>query len=290
MISVLIPIYNYDVVSLVNHLHDNGMRLQVPFEIIGIDDGSEVSYRDINQRIAHLPKVRFEVLRKNIGRSAIRNLLASKAQYEYFLFLDCDGSIPQGDFLERYLGCCDPKTVVVGGRTYRNERPAKEYMLHWNVGRTREQKLTTGFQSNNFLIPASAFHAINFDEGIHGYGHEDTVFGYVLEKQGYHIKHIDNPVIHEDLQPAGEFLEKQRSAVRNLISLKHKYPEVETRLTRICALISRAGISGLITALFKQSEMQLRQSLLGPVPSVFLLDLYKVGYYLMLKNEKETIV
>lgn len=290
MISVLIPIYNYDVVSLVTHLHANGMRLDVPFEIICIDDGSEELFRDVNQRIAHLPNVSFEALGRNIGRSAIRNLLASRAQCEYFLFLDCDCSIPQQDFLEKYLEHCNPQSVLVGGRTYHDQRPEKDQILHWKVGRFREQKLDTGFQSNNFLIPANIFQAINFDEQIQGYGHEDTLFGFLLEKQGYKIEHINNPVIHEDLQPAGEFIEKQRNAIRNLISLKGTYPEVETRLTRICRSITAVKLSDLTVLLFRSSERLLYKSLAGKFPSVILLDLYKIGYYLMLKNEKETIV
>lgn len=290
MISVLIPIYNYDVVALVKHLHENGMRLQVPFEIICIDDGSELSYQNINQRITHLPGVRLEALGKNIGRSAIRNLLASKAQYQYFLFLDCDCSIPQKDFLDRYLEHCNTQTVLVGGRTYHDTRPEKDRTLHWKVGRTREQKLDSGFQSNNFMIHARAFHAINFDERIQGYGHEDTLFGYLLEKQGYKIRHIDNPVIHEDLQPATEFIAKQKNAIRNLISLERMYPDVETRLTRICKSITNLKLSLPIIHMFTWSERLLHRGLADKFPSVMLLDLYKIGFYLLLKNEKETIV
>lgn len=290
MISILIPIYNYDVVTLVKHLHENGLRLQVPFEIICIDDGSEPSFRDINQRISNLPHVRFEVLGSNIGRSAIRNLLASKAEYEYYLFLDCDCTILQQDFLERYLAHCSPKTVLVGGRTYHDAKPKKEFVLHWKVGRTREQKLDSGFQSNNFVIHARSFSAINFDERIEGYGHEDTLFGHLLEEQGYKIEHIDNPVIHEDLQSAREFIEKQRNAIRNLISLQRIYSDVETRLTRICKTIIAMRVSGLIVLLFTSFERLLYKALIDKTPSILLLDLYKIGYYLMLKNEKETIV
>ena len=51
MISICIPIYNFDVRQLVISLHKQAQNLKVRSEIILIDDFSNEHYRNINSKV-----------------------------------------------------------------------------------------------------------------------------------------------------------------------------------------------------------------------------------------------
>ena len=92
-LSILIPCYNWDVQSLINHLHSlcvNSQKLN-KFEIICIEDASKECFS--NDQISELSNVKYKKLTQNIGRAKIRNLMAQKAQYEWLLFIDADSKI-----------------------------------------------------------------------------------------------------------------------------------------------------------------------------------------------------
>src|ERR1044071_5613337 len=101
MLSILIPVYNFDVTGLAASLQAS--ETNIPFEIICLDDGSAPMFKAINKKIAGLENIIYEELPQNIGRSKIRNLLAERAKYEYLLFLDCDSTAVSGRFLSSYV-------------------------------------------------------------------------------------------------------------------------------------------------------------------------------------------
>ena len=89
MISVLIPVHNYLITTLVQSLHKQLTVEKIAFEIICLDDAStDKKFTKINKKIRELEGVKYNLLKTNIGRSAIRNKLAKIAQYEWLLFLD----------------------------------------------------------------------------------------------------------------------------------------------------------------------------------------------------------
>jgi len=103
MLSILIPVYNYNIVNLVTELHKQAVSAAIPFEIIVLDDGSSELLRDQNKDVANLPDVQFFELEKNIGRSGIRNRLVEMAKYSTLLFMDCDSEVPSEKYIENYL-------------------------------------------------------------------------------------------------------------------------------------------------------------------------------------------
>mgnify|MGYP000363990435 FL=1 len=197
MISICIPIHNYDVTSLVNSLHSQCIEANIDFEIILIDDFSEKNFREINSKLSLISN--YIQLDNNVGRSRIRNLFLQYAKYEYLLFLDCD-SIINNNFIDNYLDSIieNNSEVFIGGRIYPSIKPDKNYLLRWKYCTLREQtnypSSNKAFMSNNFLIKKELFEKIKFDERIKIYGHEDTLFGYELKKAGIKIKYINNPV------------------------------------------------------------------------------------------------
>lgn len=101
MLSVLIPIYNYDCRRLINSLSAQAENLDVEYEILAFDDGSSL-FLEENREVKNLPHVVYRELGKNIGRSAIRNLLADEARYPYLVFMDCDMQVVSDSYLKNY--------------------------------------------------------------------------------------------------------------------------------------------------------------------------------------------
>ncbi|NJK86510.1 MAG: hypothetical protein HC906_11610 [Bacteroidales bacterium] len=137
--------------------------------------------------------------------------------------------------------------------------------------------------TNNFLISKGLFDKIRFHEGIMGYGHEDTLFGYDLKKMNIQILHIDNPLIHIGLEQNGFFLEKTRESIKNLkyiagINNHEKVFVKDIKLLYYYKLSERSGMKKIIRLFFNSWVHKLEQNLMSEKPSLFVFDLYKLGY------------
>jgi GT2 family glycosyltransferase len=295
VISVLIPIYNFDVRALVVRLQHQAEQSLIPFEIICLDDHSDLHFKELNSEIEGLKNVKFIRLSKNIGRSTIRNRLAELANYEYLLFMDCD-SMPETDvFIFNYAAFLKPDTVLYGGRTYSSEKPFnKDLYFHWHYGREREVKTAkqrsenpySSFMTNNFVIPKKIMLEIGFDESLKHYGHEDTVFGLELKKQGIKIHHLDNPLRHIGLEEASVFLKKSEQAVENLLFLMKKHAlEDNIKLLRYFLKSRKWMLHPLIYVWFYLFRSSLKRNLLGTKPKLRNFDLYKLGYMVFVSGK-----
>ena len=65
----------------------------------------------------------------------------------------------------------------------------------------------------------NCFKKISFNERLSGYGHEDTLFGYELNKNNIQIHHIDNPVLNGHLDTNEAFLLKTEEGLGNLLKV-----------------------------------------------------------------------
>lgn len=299
MLSVLIPVYNFDVRDMVKTLSNQAENLDVPYEIIVIDDASCDNFKAINSVIKSFPGVQYSEEEVNLGRSKIRNKLADLAVFDNLLYLDCDSCIDNPDFLKNYAAHLNFPNVVYGGRKYLNNIPENNrYLLHWLHGSKREQisvdkravEPNKSFMTNNFMIYREAIDKVRFNERIRGYGHEDTLFGYDLLKCNITVKHIDNPVIHLGLESNEEFLRKTREGIKNLKRIM-KINGNEKRLVRDITLLAYyktfrdLGLVGLIRYLYNKTELPLRKNLMSDKPNLFLFDLYKLGYLCTLNGD-----
>lgn len=261
--------------------------LELPWELRVYDDASsDRTYVGLPSDLVETENLVYRVLPTNLGRAAIRNLLAREAAYNSLLFLDADGDIPEG-FIGGYLPYLEqPQIVVNGGRCYDDRSIQSDQLLHWYYGRQREspkaakrkQKPYEGFQTNNFLAPKALIEQHPFDEQIQGYGHEDTLWGYQLRGSDYQIVHIDNAVAHLGLETATVFLEKQAAAIANLRQLQAIYPELETRLTRLakrCQYLKQPFLA-LMAYL---SPHFTRELISSPPGSLYYLDALKLYWY-----------
>ena len=123
MLSILIPTYNYEVVSLVNALIEQLKKQDNTFEIICFDNGSDLDVNTLNQEINKLDSCYYKSLIKNGGRSKIRNLLAQKAKYDWLLFLDADVLPVSENFTQNYFDLIIKNSIKVafGGLKYQGE-------------------------------------------------------------------------------------------------------------------------------------------------------------------------
>lgn len=291
MLSILIPVYNFNIVALVTELHRQAIAAGIPFEIIVLDDCSSALLRDQNQDVAHLPGVRFVVLDKNIGRARIRNRLTNMAVYDSLLFMDCDCEVPSAYYINNYLPYCGDKIVVCGGNIYKEEPPEEpEYLLRWLYGMKREQipefirniNPYRSFMTNNFLIDKSICSQIQFDESIIQYGHEDTLFGLELKKRDIPVKHINNPLYHIGLEISSQFLHKTSEAIENLLTLIHdgkirKDDIKDIRLLKAYRFIKKFSLINIYLFFYDFVSNQVMRNLLGSNPSIFAYDLYKLS-------------
>ncbi len=293
MLSVLIPIYNFDVRILVNELSVQAGNLSETIEILCIDDGSSREYRQHHRPLAALQNVSYIELENNIGRAAIRNLLAKKAKYDYLLFMDSDAKIISTHFLSNYFNLLPTPSVWMGGRVYAKSAPSNpDFYLHWLYGTKRESmpvKLRKKqpfhhFMTNNFLIPRSIFFDVPIDEEVKGYGHEDTLWGFSLQAAGYQIEHIDNPVLHLGLEPAAVFLNKSEEAVHNLFEIHQRGKKISSKLLSAYLILQKYHLTNIFNALVCPFLPFFERSLNSTHPNLRFFDLWKLCK--MLTNSK----
>lgn len=289
MLSILIPIFQYDVRQLVERLHEQAQGGTVPWEIVCLDDGSDAFWRRRNQSIRRLPGVRYEEAAQNMGRSRVRNELAGMATHPFLQFMDCDSGVVRNDFLAKYVQHLAPDTVLCGGRVYAAARPADyHYALHWLYGTEREARSAghratkphASFMTNNFVVPAAVLKTIPFDERLTQYGHEDTLFGQELERAGIPVRHLDNPLEHVGLETATEFLAKAEKAVYNLAFLRKQDTPIYTRLTDTYDDLARRGFLAATGVALSWLHGCFRKNLLSRYPDLRIFDAWRLGLFI----------
>ena len=296
MLSILVPVYNYNVYPLVVELQKQCIECGINFEIIVIDDAS-TQHKSENNSIQFLTNCSFIELAQNIGISKIRNLIASKAKYDWLLFMDSDNFPAAPDFISKYINkvFSTEKKVFFGGVKYLKEKPESEKLLRWKFGHKREaialsERIKNPYKTAfvfNFLIVKSVFESVLFDEEITKYGYEDFVFIYTLKNKNIEIQHIENPAYHLNSETSTLFLSKTKTALEMLqyISKTNKLANCETKITEIYKAFSYLKLQFLISKLFQVTQLKLENNLTSNNPSLLAFDCYKIGYFCNLNSK-----
>ena len=185
MLSILIPTYNYAILALVKNVHQQCLKVQIPFEIICLDDQSDNDYQIENQVISTLPSCIYNVNQTNVGRTRTRQRLAEQAKYDWLLFLDADVIPVTSAFIKHYIDAIQPNTVIFGGYQYEKESTDATKILRYRYGKEREEKYASERNKNpytyvfsgNMLVPKSIFLNFNYQANEKNYG-MDIYFGY----------------------------------------------------------------------------------------------------------------
>lgn len=300
MLSINIPVYNVEVTELVWQLKQQAEKISSDIEIIVYDDGSSENFKLENRKLADIPQVFYHEMEKNLGRTAIRNLMGLESQKPYLLFIDADSKLISDDYLKKYIELAKPGAVLCGGTSYSKQEPESEKLLRWVYGHRREaisaeeRNRKKGFiiTSNNFLIDRETFQKIHFRENIGPYGHEDTLLGFDLFQAGIQPLHINNPVEHTGLEDSVTFLKKTKAALENLLFISEKIvPEPVEFQNRMPFLNRYRKITKIFPPFvfkwfFNLFRQAIEKNLTGKNPSLFLFNLYKLGYFASLgKNQ-----
>jgi hypothetical protein len=285
MLSVLIPVYNYNALPLVNELAKQCDFNGITFEILSQDDASNSQENIINQEINLLPNCFFFINEANLGRGKNINSLAQKAKYNWLLILDCDTFPTDSNFIQKYIDVIsDPtKNILFGGIIYEDKKPQKEKLLRWIYGQKRE---TSAILTSNLWIKRDVFLHYPFDDSITKYGYEDLCFFSVLKQNNFEVSLIKNPTFHLNLEASEVFLNKTKTALENLILLynSNKISGKDSKIIKTFELLKKLKLNKFSAFLFKRNQTKIEKNLLSENPSLFWFDLYKLGYFSSLKE------
>lgn len=302
-LSVLIPTFNDECLSLVRTLQSQCEALTggiagygaLRYEIIVADDGStDAGVRERNSAVALLPHCTYMAREANVGRAAIRNLLARKASFDRLLFIDSDMTVVRKDYIYNYVRERGGGCVVYGGYDVPLQR-AMEHNLRYRYERAcrhahttekRRQNPYLDFHTSNFMIPKRMMMEHPLDEHFRHYGYEDVAFGRELQRAGIEIRHIDNPMGFCRFEDNENFLRKTEESIRTLAEFSgqlHNY----SRLLQLAGKIDRYHLSGLARIMLKPAAKPLRKALVGQDAPIAFLNLYKL--ILLLEIEKHTV-
>ncbi|MBL4653048.1 MAG: glycosyltransferase [Flavobacteriales bacterium] len=295
MLSVLVPIYNFDVVSFINDIYKQCEIANIEFEILCYDDCSSNVFKSKNNTLANRQKITYFELQKNIGRSKIRNLLAENAKFDNLLFVDCDSKTVSDFYIKNYLNTLTTYPVIYGGRSYESFPPSDPNLyLRWFYGIKREVKLATerttepyrNFMTNNFVIDKAIVLKIPFDESLDGYGYEDILFAQQLKKSNISIHHIDNSLVHVGLENTSEFLKRTANGMKNLAQIiRHNQVDEDIKIYRVYKKINRTKSKWIIKLIYALLKKYIRNNLKSNTPNLLYFDLFKLQH---LMNEMKS--
>ncbi|WP_027124605.1 glycosyltransferase family 2 protein [Gelidibacter mesophilus] len=298
MISVLIPVYNYNIVALVKELHRQLTEAKVIFEILAHDSGSEARFIELNKQINTFKFTNYNPSKMNVGREQTRQVLAQKAEYNWLLFLDADTMPANLDFIKIYLSYLTSNyDAVFGGILYDEKKPENDSMLRWIYGHQREtitaeirtKKPYRTIVSANFSIRKEIFINLNGQISGKGYGY-DVLFSSLLKSHSIKVAHIDNQVVHLGIEKSHVYLTKTEEAINILLKLykEGRIDHDDNGLVGFCTKLKKYQLHHAFAYFYRKYASQMKSHLLGKNPSIYMIQLYRISY--MCYNFKRDIV
>ena len=289
MLSLLIPTYNYNVFPLVLELQNQCNESRIEYEIIVLDDGSKTIFKE-NEQINALENCQYLINEVNRGRASNINKLAELSKFDYILILEADAFPSKKNYIQLYVDAIKHKPqAVFGGVIYSENKPQQNALLRWFYGKSRESKTLKQRIQNpndivfswNLLLKKNIFLKNPFDSSIKTYGFEDLVFLKKLKQNKVFIEQIENTLVHQNEEESSFFIEKSKAAVLNLIQLYQKniLEPVDSSLLNTFETVKKLNLISVVTKFFKYFENSLLKNLLSEKPSLFLFDLYRLGYF-----------
>lgn len=288
-ISILIPVYNDDCTKLVSCLRKIADATSgLVYEIVVAEDGSnDEETIQQNSHILQIPHCRYVKRDNNVGRAAIRNILAKEAKYEWLLFLDCDVYIPNKDFLSNYIKVASPNQVVYGGLSISGNSNELKNNLRYKYEKRSEPRQCASmrnkhpyqsFRTTNFFVERAIMIAHPFNEHIKTYGYEDVMFGKTMHENGIHVFHIDNQVHYIHYESNAAYLSKIEEAMHTLHQFKKDLAEYSSLITLQKRLHS-CHLDMLLDGMFRLMRKWWRRNILSSHPSLALFNIYRLGLY-----------
>lgn len=293
MLSILIPTYNIDVSDLVHELNAQCQIEDLIYEIIIWEDASTLINKS-NRKLEKLQNIKYFENENNLGRTKTRNKLANYASFSWLLFLDADVFPKSSKFIFTYFTLIAEEKqfdIVYGGIKYEENTLSNEKSLRWYYGHKKESKSAKTRNKNphfiisqNLLIRKQTFQDLNIFED-NSYGLDNIFSGQILNNK-LNVLHIENEVFHRGLECNSIFLNKSIESLRTTIKFEEKkiISKDLRPIQRLYRVVYAVKIHSLIAKLISLIENPIKKNLLGPRPSLFLFDLYRLYYYIKLKS------
>ena len=139
--------------------------------------------------------------------------------------------------------------------------------------------------SRNFMCKRNVLIDVLSSINTVSYGN-DYIFGSLIKKMRIDVKHIDNPVLIDNIDDNQIFIKKTHHALDNLLSSynnkiikKHSISILKAYIILDNILMKKIFVK--ITDLFKNL---LNRNLHSKDPNLFLFDLYRLNYLCKIKN------
>ena len=110
------------------------------------------------------------------------------------------------------------------------------------------------------------------------------------------MKHIQNPLLHIGLEISWEFIRKTSEGIENLFMLLQngkidRNDIQDIRVLKAYGIMRKLRLAGLYQSLYSFIANPVMRNLLGPNPSIFAFDLYKLSLFTnLVRKGKSTII
>ncbi|MBP0903650.1 glycosyltransferase family 2 protein [Mariniflexile gromovii] len=288
MLSILIPTYNYDITSLLLEIHKQVTGTNIKFEIICLDDKSEIHVVENKKTVDTLLHTKIIISDENLGRIKARQVLSDEAIYEWLLFLDADVMPKSEKFIEKYVKTLDSNyEAIFGGFAYSSTKPDNKSVLRWKYGKTFEEvdakkRNTKPHQliiSANFLIKKPIFNKINRKIDRKSYG-LDNYFAALLKQQNVNVLHLNNEVYHYGLESSATYLNKLEEAIVTLLWMynKERIFDHHNKLLTMFVFFKKFKLNYPMALFHRIFNLIMKKNLVSNHPNMFLLQVYKLSY------------
>ena len=274
MLSIAIPVYNYNILPLVERLHQEASSLNIPFEILVCDDASTMQFQ--NQTISRLSHTRFLQNSINQHVASTRNRLLKEAQYPWVLLLDADVFPLSETFVQTYIDQVNTGSFIQGGFTYQPPAKGVPQSLRETYGLKIEQYKHLHSCCNLFFNQREL--QLEFDATIQTYGYEDTQFFLQLQQRNIEVRRIKNPVLHQSTESNAAYLARTKEACTVLAKLieDQKIQAEDVQLSKLYKKLKTNNLTPLITGVQTVFGGLISRNLLGKKPSMLAYKLFKL--------------
>lgn len=294
MLSILIPIYNYDCSALLRQIDEQCQALCISYEVVLGDDASSVDYQALYQAYTQeYPYLRLWQTDANMGASLVRQALVQEARGTTLLFLDSDITLSPL-MLHKYLNARKqhPQAIVCGGFTYDIADCRQDNQLRYNYGmqvevRPLAQRLAEPYQSfvaMGFLSLKEHLQKCPFP--MMGMGYEDAYWGEALREAGISLIHIDAPVIHRLKERDDEFIQTTQRYIRNLYRYRRAFEGKRIRLLTLHACLKCFCLVRPLGLAFRYLDTPIRKILQHTPNALWLFQTYKLLYLCHLDSQQ----
>lgn len=294
-LSILIPVYNDNALPLVSELQRQAAVISgLEYEILAVDDGStDACIIRRNEAIDIIEHCKYVRCPHSDCRAAMRNNMARYGKYEWCLMVDARLTIPNNDFLLRYLTAPVGKGEVVCGGVCVDGGVDTKRLYHENLRfryekheernhslQARQAFPYRSFRTTNFFYHRTVLERVPYDERIKGYGYEDVMLGKALEQAGIAVNHIDNPVAYTYFEDNQAYLRKLNEALQTLHDFETELRDYSP-LLYVVDWLRKYHFEKIMLLLYKLCLRKIELcNLRSRRPSLLLLKLYKLGTYL----------